>query len=79
MPESPRWLLSQDKEKEADEIVHFIGEVNKTDLPDQLNLSGIHHSQKEKVTSLLYFEYTIKKLNLDYFIIYQNKIIIILN
>lgn len=44
VPESPRWLLANDKEEEARKVVQRIASINNRTLPDDIKLAAVSAS-----------------------------------
>ena len=59
IPESPRWLLAQDRDDEAEAIIRHIADINERELPDKLEfeLPKEDDGQKGKFTDL--FKYPV--------------------
>jgi len=69
MPESPRWLISKGRYKEASKIVEKIAKVNKVQLPD--DVIGEDTVENQRSYSVMKM-FTVPKLLLRTLIIYFN-------
>ena len=41
IPESPRWLVNQERYDEAEDILRYIADVNQVKLPDKLEFDEV--------------------------------------
>ena len=48
IPESPRWLLSKDRNEEAVEVIQHIADINERELPENLEFSMPSADEEEK-------------------------------
>ena len=50
--ESPRWLIVKGKSEEANDVIQFIAECNKREIPEKLDFEAAQEDL-EKVTSFV--------------------------
>ncbi|ESO89316.1 hypothetical protein LOTGIDRAFT_106549 [Lottia gigantea] len=75
IPESPRWLLSENKEEEAEEIIRHAAKVNKVKLDEKLFLQSVEEDEKqEKANIFQLFKYRV--LAFRTFIIFFNWMVV---
>ena len=56
VPESPRWLLAQEREQEAADVIKHIADINRKELPETIEFDLPVVRREEALLLLQYFQ-----------------------